>query len=163
MSPHEGNWLGSTNDPGIDTDYVRFKNFSLLALDISFIWHQWFTSWIGMHYGAGIGVAYVRGQILHDDSGYNADGTVSMPYACTEANVGDLTKCHPANVTCANGICTPESNLGNKAYSVPPAIPIVNVVLGLDFRVPSLRGWEAKIEGGFYDAFFFGGAVGYTF
>jgi hypothetical protein len=26
-----------------------------------------------------------------------------------------------------------------------------------------VRGWEAKIEGGFYNAFFLGGGVGYTF
>jgi len=42
-------------------------------------------------------------------------------------------------------------------------IPVVNVVVGVDFRVPSIRGWEATIEGGFYDAFFLGGSVGYTF
>jgi hypothetical protein len=47
--------------------------------------------------------------------------------------------------------------------NVPPAVPIVNVVVGVDFRLPQVRGWEAKIEGGFYDAFFLGGAVGYTF
>jgi hypothetical protein len=46
---------------------------------------------------------------------------------------------------------------------VPPAVPIFNVQLGLDFRVPTIRGWEARIEGGFYDAFFLGGGVGYTF
>jgi len=42
-------------------------------------------------------------------------------------------------------------------------VPILNAVLGVDFRVPTLRGWEARIEGGFYDAFFLGGGVGYTF
>jgi len=174
MSPHDGNWLGTGTDPdpntyaAINTDYVRFKGFSLYALDISFIWHQMFTSWLGMHYGAGIGAAYIAGKILHNDSGYDSAGNTLPPGAdgaCTEANAGDVTKCHPPNVTCANGTCTPEANLSRteQAYSVPPAIPIVNVVLGLDFRVPSLRGWEAKVEGGFYDAFFFGGTVSYTF
>jgi len=170
MSPHDGNWLGSGVDhpAEVDTDYVRFKGFALYAVDISFIWHQMFTSWLGMHYGAGIGAAYIAGKILHNDSGYDAAGNTLPPGAdgaCTEANAGNLTKCHPPNVTCANGTCTPEANLSRteQAYSVPPAIPIVNVVLGLDFRVPSLRGWEAKVEGGFYDAFFFGGTVSYTF
>ena len=47
--------------------------------------------------------------------------------------------------------------------NVPPVLPILNMVIGIDFRLPQLRGWEAKIEGGFYDAFFLGGGVGYTF
>jgi hypothetical protein len=45
----------------------------------------------------------------------------------------------------------------------PPVLPIVNIVVGVNFRLPQVRGWEARIEGGFYDAFFLGGAVGYTF
>jgi hypothetical protein len=47
--------------------------------------------------------------------------------------------------------------------NVPPILPIVNVLVGVDFRLPRVRGWEAKLEGGFYDAFFLGGGVGYTF
>ena len=157
MSPPNGNWLNSDQQmypADANTSYVRFKDFSLIAFDISFTWYRWFTSWMGMHYGAGFGAAIVRGKILHNDD-----------FGCNETNAGNLSQCHPTGVTCANGTCTPESALTppNAAYAVPPAIPIVNAVLGLDFRVPSLRGWEARIEGGFYDAFFFGGAVGYTF
>ena len=37
------------------------------------------------------------------------------------------------------------------------------MVIGIDFRLPQVRGWEAKIEGGFYNAFFLGGGVAYTF
>ena len=47
--------------------------------------------------------------------------------------------------------------------NMPPVLPIVNLVVGVDFRLPQVRGWEAKIEGGFYNAFFLGGGVGYTF
>ena len=48
--------------------------------------------------------------------------------------------------------------------NVPPVIPIINAVVGLNFRLPQLRGWEAKLEGGFYAInFFLGGGVGYTF
>jgi hypothetical protein len=39
----------------------------------------------------------------------------------------------------------------------------VNIALGVDFRLPNVKGWEAKLEGGFYDAFFFGFGVAYTF
>jgi hypothetical protein len=155
MSPANGNWLGDGKDAATDTAYVQFKDFSLYTADISFIWNNMFTDWFGMHYGAGIGAGIVHGSIQHNDS-----------VGCTDSNVGDLSQCHPALVMCANGVCTPDSALAptRKKYpDVPSAVPIVNVVLGLDFRVPSIRGWEAKIEGGFYDAFFFGGGVAYTF
>ena len=48
---------------------------------------------------------------------------------------------------------------GNK----PSVLPILNMVIGIDFRLPQVRGWEAKLEGGFYNAFFLGGGVAYTF
>jgi hypothetical protein len=156
MSPANGNWLGIDHDAATDVKYIQFKGLALYAIDVSFIWQTMFTDWIGMHYGAGIGVAYVAGSIQHNDS------TVG----CNDGNVSNLEQCHPPGVTCANGSCTPDSALqaGRGSYSeVPPAVPIVNVVLGVDFRVPSIRGWEAKIEGGFYDAFFVGAGVGYTF
>ena len=47
--------------------------------------------------------------------------------------------------------------------NVPPAVPIVNVVnvvVGVDFRVPTIDGWEAKIEAGFFDAFLPGAGRG---
>jgi hypothetical protein len=47
---------------------------------------------------------------------------------------------------------------------VLPLFPVVNVFAGMDFRLPDYaKGWEAKIEGGFFDAFFLGVGIGYTF
>jgi hypothetical protein len=169
MSPPDGNWLGRGHDASIDTDYVQFKNVALWAVDASFVWHSFFTDWFGMHYGAGIGLGIVTGQLLRTSN----DG-------CTEANAGDYTKCKPAGAICPPSGCTDASlavlGPGGNANTdspgtphrfadgnVPPALPIVNVIVGVDFRVPRIRGWEAKIEGGFYDAFFLGGGVGYTF
>ena len=67
-------------------------------------------------------------------------------------------------MACANGVCTPESALSHNASSdVLPLIPIVNLMAGVDFRLPDVKGWEAKLEVGFYDAFFAGLGIGYTF
>ncbi|HXI57670.1 MAG TPA: hypothetical protein VNO55_16510 [Polyangia bacterium] len=166
MSPPDGNWLGTGKDPALDTDFVQFRGLGFISVDVSFIWHTMFTDWIGMHYGAGIGVGFRHGKILRtSDSG------------CTDTNLGDLTKCHPSGVICTSDSCNEaqlvaQQGKGNDIPGdphrfsdpdVPPAIPIINAVVGVDFRVPSLRGWEAKIEGGFYDAFFLGGGIAYTF
>ncbi|HVV50302.1 MAG TPA: hypothetical protein VHO06_11625 [Polyangia bacterium] len=142
MSPPSGNWLGSNNDPTTDASFLQFHNFALYGFDASFIWHAFFTNWFGMHYGAGIGVGILGGSIERTK---NLSG-------CTAQNVGNPSLCTPG----------PNSTTA-ELTDVPAAVPIVNAVLGVDFRVPTLRGWEARIEGGFYDAFFLGGGVGYTF
>ena len=167
ISPADGNWLGKGYDAATQTDLVQFRGLALYGADISFVWHQMFTDWIGMHYGAGVGVAIVGGDVLR---------TSDDPALCTEDNAGDLSKCHPRAVTCTGSSCSEQQLRGlgpgmdtpttpHRHYdpNVPPVVPIVNVVLGIDFRLPKVRGWEATIEGGFYDAFFLGGGVGYTF
>jgi hypothetical protein len=142
MSPPDGNWLGSSANATTDVSFLHFNNFVMYGIDFSFIWHAFFTNWFGMHYGAGLGIGIMGGHI---------DRT-KMLTGCTDANAGDTSQCKPG----------PNSTTGNLT-DVPAAVPILNAVLGVDFRVPTLRGWEARIEGGFYDAFFLGGGVGYTF
>jgi hypothetical protein len=142
MSPADGNWLGSSADPTMDVSFLHFNNFVMYGFDASFIWHAFFTDWFGMHYGAGVGIGILGGNIQRTQ---HLSG-------CTEANAGDTTQCKPG----------PNTTTGELA-DVPAAVPILNAVLGVDFRVPTLRGWEARLEGGFYDAFFLGGGVGYTF
>jgi opacity protein-like surface antigen len=179
MSPPDGNWLGkgASYAPETDTDLVQFRGLSLWAADLSFIWNNMFTDWFGMHLGAGIGVGLVRGHILRtsDGNGPTPNGSTSV---CNASTAGDVSQCHPVLVDCPNGVCNEMQLAATSALpgtdtaatprrftetSVPPALPIVNVVVGIDFRLPQTKGWEATIEGGFYDAFFLGLAVGYTF
>jgi hypothetical protein len=168
LMPDDGNWLGTGKKAADDTDFVQFRSFGIITMDIAFVWHSMFTDWIGMHYGAGIGAGFTHGKILRTSS-----------FGCTDDNLGDLSKCAPRGITCTSNSCagaeellikgegkdvdTPENPHRFTENSVPAVIPIINAQIGLDFRVPSLRGWEAKIETGFYDAFFVGGGVGYTF
>jgi hypothetical protein len=144
MSPPPGNWLGNGNKPLTDTSYLVFNSFALYGIDASFIWHAFFTNWFGMHYGAGVGIGILGGNIQR---------TKALDQNCTAQNVGDPNQCTHNGVNSVTG----------PLADVPPVVPILNAVLGVDFRVPTLRGWEARIEGGFYDAFFLGGGVGYTF
>jgi hypothetical protein len=156
MSPPDGNWLGSKHDPTIDTRFLRFRGLALYSADVSFIWQSMVSSWFGLHAGAGLGVAIVGGSVYIDPSSN-----------CTDSNLNDLSVCHPTPVkpvTCANGACTPEANLSQTPTADKlPVIPVINMVFGVDFRLPNLKGWEAKLEGGFYDAFFAGLGIGYTF
>jgi hypothetical protein len=142
MSPPDGNWLGSSNNPMTDVSFLQFRSFALYGFDLSFLWHSYFTDWLGAFYGAGVGIGILGG---HIDRTNNLTG-------CTDANAGDPSKCMP-----------PMNSTAAELADVPPAVPIFDVQLGLDFRLPKLRGWEARIEGGFYDAFYLGGGIGYTF
>jgi hypothetical protein len=112
------------------------------------------SSWFGLHAGAGLGLSIVRGSVY-----------VSVSDGCTDANIGDLSQCHPQGFVCNNGVCTHGPGLNLKPDgNVLPLFPIVNVFAGMDFRLPEYaKGWEAKIEGGFFDAFFLGVGIGYTF
>lgn len=171
MSPSDGNWLGKDHSAATDTYYTQFRGLALYALNASFVWNTTFTNWFGVHYGAGVGFAIVGGEILR---------TRNSPMVCTAANAGNPAECYPISasgpVNCAGGVCNEQQLQGLgpgpdnfddphrfKDGNVPPVVPIVDVVVGVDFRIPNVRGWEAKIEGGFYDAFFLGGGVAYTF
>jgi hypothetical protein len=168
MSPPDGNWLGKGHMATIDTDYVQFDGLALWGVDASFVWHAMLNEWFGMHYGAGIGVAYIPGKILR---------TSNNPAACTEQNAGNVAVCNPVGSTYVQGsglrlstetlrTDTPDDPNNPHRFAdpnKPPVLPIVNIVIGVDFRLPQVRGWEGKIEGGWYDAFFLGGGVGYTF
>lgn len=153
MSPRDGNWLGSGRDPTLDTKFVQARGLSIYSADISFIWHPMVSSWFGFHLGAGLGAAIVSGDLYL----FNSDG-------CTANNLDNLNQCHPMAFTCANGVCTSPVGLPRSpSRDVLPVVPIINLVAGVDFRLPNVKGWEAKLEGGFYDAFFFGFGVAYTF
>jgi hypothetical protein len=144
MSPPDGNWLGSSADPTKDVNFVHFDHFALWGFDASFRWHTFFNQWLGLHYGAGFGLGVLSGHIIR-----------AYASGCTAANVSDTSTCKPD-----------PNNTMNQPFvsgSVPSAVPILNVNLGVDFRIPRTKGLEFRLEGGFYDAFFLGGVVGYAF
>jgi hypothetical protein len=162
MGPADGNWLGKGKDASVDTDWVQFRNFGLVTFDVSLISRRYFNDVFGVHYGAGLGLGIVTGKILR---------TSSM--GCTENNLGNSTQCKPRGCadarTCdlaATETGRPDSVTDPHRFaesSVPGAIPVLNLVAGLDFKVPSVPGLEFRLEGGFYDAFFLGGTVAYVF
>jgi hypothetical protein len=166
MRPSDGNWLGKGKNPGADTDFVQAPGIGLVGLDFAVIRHERFSEYVGMHFGAGLGLALVTGTIYRTSSG---------PF-CTNANAGDESKCYPAYGGDPNrripGADLPKTAGGTDSSTTPsrfvesgkpPVFPILNVTLGLDFRLPNVRGLEIRpIEVGFYNAFFVGGAIAYV-
>jgi hypothetical protein len=165
MGPPDGNWLGKGKTAGLDTDWVQFKNFGFWTIDFSYIGRQFFNDIVGIHYGAGLGLAIVQGDVLRTSSAN-----------CTASNLSSKT-CRPL-VCGADGVCTEAELKGSENHadgqddspgtphrfregSIPAVIPLINLVTGVDFRIPTVPGLEFRVEGGFYNALFLGAAVSY--
>ena len=165
MSPNDGYWLGKGKDPAQDADLVQARNFSLITMDAAFISRQYFSPYFGIHYGAGLGLAVVRGKILRTSATYNqANGQYTVQSG--GAQICDANaKCNEAALAATEG--TKDNGPGDahrfQETSIPGAIPIINLLFGLDFPIPDAKGLEFRLEGGFYDAFFIGATGGYVF
>ena len=165
MSMPDGYWLGKGKDASVDTDLVQAKNFGLITMDAAFVSRQYFSRYFGIHYGAGLGLAVVRGKILRTSATYNQD-TKQYTVVSKGAQICDANaKCNEAALVATQG--TPDNGPGDphrfQENNIPGAIPIINLLFGLDFPIPDAKGLEFRLEGGFYDAFFLGGTAGYVF
>jgi hypothetical protein len=164
MGPPDGNWLGKGHQASLDTDLTQFRNFGFVGLDATFIWRSVISQYVAFRYGAGLGVAIMTGEMLRTSAA-----------GCTEQNAGNTAQCRP--IYCPPSGCTEAMHVAHqggvdngpsdphrfKDNNVPGAIPILNLVTGLDFHIPQAKGLELRLEGGFYDAFFLGMAAGYLF
>jgi len=164
MSPADGYWLGKGKDPSQDADLVQARNFSLITMDAAFISRQYFSPYFGIHYGAGLGLAVVRGKILRTSATYDP-ATKNYTVISNGAQICDANaKCNEAALAAGQGRDGgPTDPHRFQETSIPGAIPIINLLFGLDFPIPDAKGLEFRVEGGFYDAFFVGGTAGYVF
>jgi hypothetical protein len=160
----DGNYLGVNHDPSLDTHYTEFRNLSFLSADVSIIGHHDFTKWFQLRYGGGLGVGIVFGDVLLTN---NFNG-------CTLANASDIAACHPLNVD----LTSPQKEAQLQATmngqkdtagdphrhvspDKPPAMGVVNLLIGARFKLPKKFSLDAEI--GFRDAMFVGVSSHYHF
>ncbi|MBI4510473.1 MAG: hypothetical protein HY698_12620 [Deltaproteobacteria bacterium] len=145
ISPKDGLYLEKGDNPGTPgeyPDYVTFDGLALLGMDISFLWHLKFHEKVSLRYGAGIGVGFVLGDVVQAD-------TVCNPG--TSADDLDDPKACPVD---------PRA-LPEKSDDVPPVVPIVNVLVGMRFKVTDRI--FVNLEGGFRNMFYGGIGTNYMF
>lgn len=167
MSPPDGYWLGKGKSKAYDADLVQARDLSLITMDAAFVTRQFFNRYFGIHYGAGLGLGIVRGKLLRTSAEYNQG---NGQYTVT---VNGAQACGPSGRNCNETLLNQSSTLpgpdqaGNprrfQETSVPGALPIINLLLGIDVRAPLPNGQalEFRLEGGFFDAFFVGTTVAY--
>ena len=165
MSMPDGYWLGKGKDASVDTDLVQAKNFGLITMDAAFVSRQYFSRYFGIHYGAGLGLAVVRGKIMRTSARPDGQGGFTVVNRNGQQMCDRNASCHEDLLTQSQG--QPDNGPGDphrfQENSVPGAIPIINLLFGLDFPIPDAKGLEFRLEGGFFDAFFLGGSAGYVF
>jgi hypothetical protein len=166
LSPPDGNWLGKGKTPALETDFIQFKGFGAISIDAAFILRTELNPYVFLRYGGGIGIGITTGKMLQTSAG--STGCATAP--------GDPTKCYPVlNPPCAKGPCTdaelknseggmdsPQMGSRFKSTDIPAVYPIVNVVTGLDFKIPNADGLELKVDVGYFFPYFFvGGGISY--
>jgi len=160
LSPPDGNWLGKGKDPATDTDFVQFRGLGAVSIDAAFILRKDLGQYATFHYGGGVGLGIFTGKLMRTSDG--SPGCATSP--------GDVTKCYPNLTPPCSGPCT-ESQLKASEGDIdtpqhgsrftygglPGVYPILEVLTGFDFRIPSVNGLEVKIEGGYFFPYFFAG------
>jgi hypothetical protein len=177
LAVDDGNYLGSGHDPAADTHYLQFRNLSFLSADVSLIGHHKFLPWLEIRYGGGLGVGWVAGDVLETNNGGQ----------CNAMNAPDTTQCYPRGTQAGtintgpivgkptpaqeqqlqsstapdNGTDTSDTPHRHVTNSKPPAMAVVNLLVGVRFYpIPKMAiTWEI----GFRDAMFTGLGVHYRF
>ena len=130
-----GIWERANEHPSTNgVDYATFHHFGAYTAELNFLGYVPITSFLSLRAGGGVGVAVITGNVTH------------------------------VNVTCSSdllsscGTSAPTSP-NDKKYDVWPAYPMLNGIIGLQFR-PS-GNMYINIDGGLRTAFFdFGVAFG---
>ncbi len=163
VSLPDGNFLAEGHDAAMDTHYAQFHNLSFLSADVSIIGHYAPLRWLELRYGGGVGLGVVLGDVLLTNDGGQ----------CTKQNAGNIHQCYPISPTlgpillgqssseaelkatqAAGQLDTAANPHRHVTGDKPPVGPVLNVLVGLDFRVQ--RRLTLGIEGGFRDALFIG-------
>lgn len=170
-SPPDGTYMGKNKNPAVDADYIQFRNLNVLAFDVAFIWHHEFLPWLSLIYGGGLGLGIVLGDIYRISGFYGN---------CTPDNLKDFSQCNPVNPAnpndladwnksrnawlnahTASGADTPEAPHLYRESGTWPVVPIIHLLVGLDFKINEQ--FSVRVDGGFHDAFYFGAAGHYFF
>jgi len=137
----EGVWInkGDNVATGSEADYVLSpqhsgNHLSWFTVEFSFLNHAEITKAISVRYGGGIGIGLVIGELDHNNILCAAGATNSSPEpGCVPTRFGGQ-----GNYT--------EGEETQVAYNLPPVFPVVNAILGLQFKPTDTM--TINIEGG---------------
>jgi hypothetical protein len=135
LNGEDGLWIDKGDSiPQDEVDLVQYDDFAWVTLDATFVWHTRLHEMFALRYGAGLGLGILMGDVLRTD------------YVCT-SDVLDMDHCAQRTSPPAENVRTPEDK-------VPPVFPVLNAVLGLQFRPVDKVSINAEV--GMRTAFYYG-------
>jgi hypothetical protein len=144
VSPDDGFWLDKGDDPNVPEeapDYLEFDNLSWVTADVAFLFNAAFNDRLSFRYGAGLGIGVVIGEVLQTDSTCVAGtGEDDIEENCME---------------------NPNGEQVNDPADLPPVFPVVNLIMGLQFR--PIDKLTINLETGIRTVGFFGLSSTYYF
>lgn len=166
-SPKDGNYLENGKSPATEVDYIQFDGLNVLAFSVHFIKHHEILPWMSFIWGGGVGIGIVLGNIYR----------VSAGKGCDSETAGDESRCMPNSNTWdpnnPNRWLNDPNNQGKESDDSPtnpkrwkedgvwPVVPIVHLLVGLDFKISDQFG--VRVDGGFRNAFYVGATGNYFF
>jgi hypothetical protein len=157
FNPGRGVWiergknvaLGDPADVVLGRDDVKENKLGWITFEFTFLNHSPITKNLAIRYGGGAGIGIVRGELLHYDVFCNG---------ATNENVSP--GCEPP-VPPFNGTASFEADPTPKAYDLPPVFPVVNAIIGLQYK--PIEKLTINVEGGIRTFLFFGVSSSYFF
>ena len=160
----QGVWIESGKPvPANEADYVlgagNGSNLGWFTMEFTFINHAPITKWLAFRYGGGAGLGILTGSLKH----YNEQCSGSA----TNSNVDPGCIPNDPRYTGASGQAGQATDTDGHnfqqpvAYSLPPVFPVVNAIIGLQFK-PTPQ-FTVNLEGGIRTIPFFGLSAAYFF
>ena len=146
LNGDDGIWVDKGDHPGPSTgdevDFVEFDSFGWFSIEITFLNHTRLSKMLAIRYGGGAGIAILKGDIRRTD------------YRCSV----DTLDAETLRNNCM-GYAGSENN--QTPYDLPPVFPIINAIIGIQFR--PVENLVFNVEGGIRTLPFFGATAGYYF
>lgn len=135
LNGKDGLWIDKGDSiPQDEVDLVQFEDFAWVTVDATFVWHTRFHEMFALRYGAGIGLGILMGDVLRTD------------YVCPGTEL--------AAPPCVQRTSPPAENIRTPEDKVPPVFPVLNAVIGAQFRPAKKVSINAEI--GMRTAFYYG-------
>jgi hypothetical protein len=140
------NESGETDDPEFIESDMQFLFFTA-----DFAYNVMFTNWIGMNFGAGLGLAVkLHGEVWRHEA-YPDDDEHWGYSRCDGVNDPNVNFCEGGD----------DSHYDDAEDAIWPVYPWMDIIIGLRFKV--FRHLEINLEGRLSLAFSFGARVNYIF
>ncbi len=149
----EGYW-DDVEKPAIHTDgdWIKPEKLGIIDFGANYGHELKATDWLGFMFGGGLGMLIMTGELTQWSPGSTSEGDPTCSEGLLEAwEASDAPAYERYEAGCGD----------DGAKRVPKVLPIVDLNISVRFNFNDRA--NMRLEGGFHDMFYFGGATGIVF